>query len=637
MGEQSSISWDEQVRAWPERPRSVPHIARTLAFWPALIATFVLPVIPLAALFVLVVLITEGASGKFVDGVLVLLGSSFVLGGLIFLAVRLRSGLYATIQAERDRFAADVAAILEADGTPPPFSLYLRPFFTDGRLTADQGVTLALNLGAADIADIGQKRDLERAAAQALEEHAPLISLGRPETRLGAGRIETHDENWRALFEKLIAHAERVVMVPIGQPATLDEIRAIGSSPDLLEKTVFVAPANRRDSSFNFAPDPTIRSVRGMWNWTRDQLAEVLPAFPAYRGGARLVTFPRPDQAVEHVGNGVASVQQPSGIRKFLVEGRSATADPLLLAIFILSAGMVGQALIPMSLQPEQLTYSGELTPTGASSLIGKSVLQNLLILPLAFLMIYKLVTSDLPRRVLLPVHFSLASVGIVSLIFAVLMDNRDAIDPGVYDVWQDLALLLMAFADFLFKYSVVAILLGRNLEKRMLVVVAAIALLSRAYGEWSVSVWQPGGGSMEPPEYLFYTGVAANLALNSLVICLPILPAIAGRLRLQIAAASIAVSGAALAIFLLLREHWLVPHMLAFLDPEKSFDEIMDCDMQCELDRAYGWAWEHFALSYTSAIMAALPIIAWPFILRLWTGVGRPHNWAHPLAKYPA
>ncbi|MBL8650500.1 MAG: hypothetical protein JNL35_08880 [Sphingopyxis sp.] len=137
-----------------------------------------------------------------------------------------------------------------------------------------------------------------RRRSRALEYHAPLRSLGRPNDRLGAGRIETGDENWRALFGLLICHAQRVSMVPIGQPATMEEVRRIAATPDLLAKTIFVPPANRRNRDFSFAPDPAAKSIGAMRDWTRAQVADVLAEFPAFRGGARLATFPEGEAAL---------------------------------------------------------------------------------------------------------------------------------------------------------------------------------------------------------------------------------------------------------------------------------------------------------------------------------------------------
>jgi hypothetical protein len=115
-----------------------------------------------------------------------------------------------------------------------PFTLYLRPFTSTGRVhiplksvVLKRGVTA----GPATVYDpqLGMtsrfKRyvtfgDFETALADFVHSKAPLVALGKPGEQIGAGRIESTDEDRRAKFEQLATHAAAIVLVPSVRPGT---------------------------------------------------------------------------------------------------------------------------------------------------------------------------------------------------------------------------------------------------------------------------------------------------------------------------------------------------------------------------------------------------------------------------------
>lgn len=266
-----------------------------------------------------------------------------------------REWLLFDVQEDRDRFAAEVLARIRDGGPVPPFSLYLRPFFTDNEIVEPQQRGFLALFG-----PVGQllawliastEGEFERELAEAVIGTAPLVGLGIRAEGVGAGRIVTTDEDWREILAALIPRAETIYMVPIGQPSTLDEIRAIAADPAILAKTVFVRPSNLKRDHFAFGPEGKLRSFGKMWDWTRAQLRDALPAFPAFAGGARLFSFAADGGMREWHGDGLFSIHQRQGLRPGLPGGNRKThwlaailLTAPLIALMGLTAGLADSA-----------------------------------------------------------------------------------------------------------------------------------------------------------------------------------------------------------------------------------------------------------------------------------------------------
>ena len=240
------------------------------------------------------------------------------------LAVWLRRREFRDVQQDRDRFAAELIACLRGNDTPDaPFSLYIRPFFTDTKLLADGRVRDPgqVLVSPSDLAELGHPRDAERAAAHALDGFAPLVALGKTERRLGAGKVMTTDQDWQDDFRRLSALAERIVVIPIAQPSTLWELTQIASDPALAGKTVFVRPANRFHLDFGFKPGRRLKRFSSIWEASRRMLRGVLPQLPPFAGGIRLLSLDGNAAFRSSHGDAMASTHHAGGMRPLLVDG----------------------------------------------------------------------------------------------------------------------------------------------------------------------------------------------------------------------------------------------------------------------------------------------------------------------------
>jgi hypothetical protein len=158
-------------------------------------------------------------------------------------------------QRRRDRWAAAIDEKL-ADETGDLFTLYLRPFTSTGRVRIPlKSIVLKRGViaGPATVQDtqLGLtsrfKRyvtfgDFETELADTVDSQAPLVALGRPGEQVGAGRIESTDEDWRAKFRHLATRAVAIVVVPSLRSGTRAEIDAILSTPEWAVKTMFFVP-----------------------------------------------------------------------------------------------------------------------------------------------------------------------------------------------------------------------------------------------------------------------------------------------------------------------------------------------------------------------------------------------------------
>src|SRR5262249_25405607 len=84
--------------------------------------------------------------------------------------------------------------------------------------------------------------DLETLIAMVIESRAPLVALGASGEQIGAGRIATTDEGWRAAFVTLAESAHVLFMLPADRSGTMWELSWLLGKPEVRRRTVFVVP-----------------------------------------------------------------------------------------------------------------------------------------------------------------------------------------------------------------------------------------------------------------------------------------------------------------------------------------------------------------------------------------------------------
>src|SRR5262249_20067169 len=106
-------------------------------------------------------------------------------------------------------------------GRIPPYSLYLRPFVTTGRLRVVNGRFRRRFLPSMD-RFFGRRIDLETVFAIAHERAKhPLIAIGEVGFVSGAPKLVTADANWKEAFVRLAKGASAIIMVPLPRPSTV--------------------------------------------------------------------------------------------------------------------------------------------------------------------------------------------------------------------------------------------------------------------------------------------------------------------------------------------------------------------------------------------------------------------------------
>ena len=227
----------------------------------------------------------------------------------------------AAVQRDRDEFAHRVATQLSEGGDAPAFSLYLRPFFTDGQLAASEGLARLNPFDIANFIRAGAVRDSEYAFAKAFEDEAPLIAIGDTDGRIGAGKAVSSDDTWYDLFRLLAGHARRIVVVPVAQPATLNEIDYIFSQPELLEKTIFGRPSNKKRAVFQRRSQFGLNSLGTIWDRSRETFLGFVRDFPRFRDGTMVFRF-RQGAIVPYRGDAFCSSEQSAALKDFVIHGK---------------------------------------------------------------------------------------------------------------------------------------------------------------------------------------------------------------------------------------------------------------------------------------------------------------------------
>jgi hypothetical protein len=187
-------------------------------------------------------------------------------------------------QRKRDDRAAELLTACR-EGHPRDFSLYLRSFETIGRMPFEQMLPVGVsnNMGDDAIADF------ETSLAEAVENGAPLVALGRPGEQVGAGRILTTEADWQDDLSLLAQKATVVFPAPSTRSGTMWEINWLVDAP-LLYKTIWIQPpvGPRRLRS-------ALGEARFDWKTTWDQIGATMQSkglqTPPFDKGGTLFTF----------------------------------------------------------------------------------------------------------------------------------------------------------------------------------------------------------------------------------------------------------------------------------------------------------------------------------------------------------
>ncbi len=165
-----------------------------------------------------------------------------------------------------------------------PFTLYLRPFVTSGRIKVPNDWP---HFGQRML--LGDPWDLELALATVIGPDTPLVAIGHTRHGVGAAKLTSSDADWRGHMQRLAQRARLILAVPLDRPSTLWEIEEIKANEALLEKSVFVMPPSSRFYDFLFFLFR--RSIAARWRTSARQLKAKGIALPRYRhrGGMFLI------------------------------------------------------------------------------------------------------------------------------------------------------------------------------------------------------------------------------------------------------------------------------------------------------------------------------------------------------------
>ena len=166
-----------------------------------------------------------------------------------------------------------------------PFILYLRPFFTAGKLLVKNGME-----STAERMTMGSYWDFELALSFAVERLAPLVAIGHKISALGAAKFITDDTNWMELMHGLVRRATLIVVVPLNRPATLLEVRHLAKDAGLLRKTLLFMPPRERWLRQRIAR-LFGRSHRQQWEAARTALSDTPLRIPAYDAAGGWLLF----------------------------------------------------------------------------------------------------------------------------------------------------------------------------------------------------------------------------------------------------------------------------------------------------------------------------------------------------------
>lgn len=165
-------------------------------------------------------------------------------------------------------------------GEKETFSLYLRSFSQEQALKRRKGFWWYVFLEG-DIFGI-DRETLDLMIASEVRMDYPMIALGEPGDRLGAGRLPSSDEEWEALVLLLMQHADVILIVPSTSKGVVREMGFL--KKNYQDKTIQIMPPSKY---FQADSDDAAQH----WQKTRSVFARSGIDLPAYTPEGALFMF----------------------------------------------------------------------------------------------------------------------------------------------------------------------------------------------------------------------------------------------------------------------------------------------------------------------------------------------------------
>jgi hypothetical protein len=142
------------------------------------------------------------------------------------------------------------------------FVLLLRPFQTIGKLEARVHKPLSLDEVLDPVTSQPNRRgtDMETHICAALDGTA-VLALGWNQPIVGAGKVQTSDENWFEVFVDLATRAGTILLLPLGGVGTTREVTWLMESR-CISKVVFVCPQSNSQSAVAAGWEQTRKFLR---------------------------------------------------------------------------------------------------------------------------------------------------------------------------------------------------------------------------------------------------------------------------------------------------------------------------------------------------------------------------------------
>jgi hypothetical protein len=201
---------------------------------------------------------------------------ALVAVGLGAIGVAIAGSKHRREQVERGEFAGRVHEAFEAGELPPPYTLFLSPFYVRKKMEAKNPRKGAVPLLPAYFSEPA-RLPFESVLAGAFENDHPLVALDAEGDVVGVGSIATDDEDWMEVFRKLSGAAEVVVVIPSERPGTRWELEWL-QRRDGLRKTIFVMPPKTETRAIDLAKE---------WERSREDLRDLFE-LPDYKESGAL-------------------------------------------------------------------------------------------------------------------------------------------------------------------------------------------------------------------------------------------------------------------------------------------------------------------------------------------------------------
>ncbi len=163
---------------------------------------------------------------------------------LVLIVGRNCASIFYRAGRKKRQLERDLKAVLLLDrlqqGYEEPFSLYLRSFSQEEKLKRRKGVWWYLLLEG-DFFGL-DRETLELMISSEVRRNYPMIALGRPGEKLGAGRLPSTDADWEALALLLMKQAKVIFIVPSTSDGVIWEMDRLNG---YREKTIYLMPPTK--------------------------------------------------------------------------------------------------------------------------------------------------------------------------------------------------------------------------------------------------------------------------------------------------------------------------------------------------------------------------------------------------------